>query len=131
VQNLLPAVRAGELAVPYSVETRFGLVDLADVGAAAAAVLAGPGHVGATYELGGPALVSVTDVARAAGEVLGRPVPARRTDIDPDVHPWLRAMFDYYEHHGLPTGPLPLRALLGREPTSVREVLIRELVSRT
>jgi uncharacterized protein YbjT (DUF2867 family) len=131
LQNLLPALRAGELAVPYCVDTPFGLVDLRDVAAAAAAVLTEPGHVGATYELGGPALVSVADVARTAGVVLGRPVPARRTDPDPDAHPWLRAMFDYYDRHGLPAGPLPLRALLGRTPTGVRDALARELVSRT
>ena len=28
-------------------------------------------------------------------------------------HPWLRAMFGYYDRHGLPVGTLPLRALLG------------------
>jgi len=126
VQNLLPAVRTGELAVPYSTETRFGLVDLDDVGAAAAVVLTETGHVGATYELGGPAPVSVTDVAAIATDVLGRPVTARRTDPDEDVHPWLRAMFDYYDRYGLPAGPLPLRALLGRDPASVRAVLERD-----
>ena len=32
----------------------------------------------------------------------------------PDVeHPWLRAMFAYYDRHGLPVGTLPLRALIG------------------
>lgn len=141
VQNLLPGLggSAGpELAVPYSVETRFGLVDLADVAAAAAVVITRPGHEGATYELGGPALVSVADVAAAAAHVLGRPVPVRR--IEPDAwaataggldvreREWLRAMFDYYDRYGLPTGPVPLGALLGRTPAGVRDVLARELV---
>ncbi|MEV5001809.1 SDR family oxidoreductase [Nocardioides sp. LML1-1-1.1] len=121
VQNLLPALRSGELAVPYAIDKPFGLVDLDDVGEATAVVLTTPGHVGATYELGGPALVTTADVARAAG------VPARRVDAEPDTHPWLRAMFDYYDDHGLPTGPLPLAALLGRTPTDVAEVLGREL----
>ncbi|MCR1784437.1 NmrA family NAD(P)-binding protein [Nocardioides carbamazepini] len=127
LQNLLPALRsarssaAGGLEVPYAVDTPFGMVDLHDVAAATAAVLTGEGHVGATYELGGPALVSVADVAAAAG------VTARRVPADGDVHPWLRAMFDYYDDHGLPTGGVPLRALLGRLPTSVAEVLARDL----
>ncbi|WP_278255398.1 NmrA family NAD(P)-binding protein [Nocardioides convexus] len=121
VQNLLPALRSGELAVPYAVDKPFGLVDLDDVGEAAAVVLTTPGHLGATYELGGPALVTTADVAGAAG------VPVRRVDAEPDTHPWLRAMFDYYDEHGLPTGPVPLAALLGRTPTDVAEVLAREL----
>jgi len=133
VQNLLPAVRdaasSGELAVPYAVDTVFGMVDLADVAAATAAVLTAEGHVGATYELGGPALVSVADVAAAAASVLGRPVTARRTAPPDDVHPWLQAMFDYYDDHGLPTGGLPLRTLLGRAPATVGEVLARDLAS--
>lgn len=120
-QNLLPALRSGELAVPYAVDRPFGLVDLADVGEATAVVLTTPGHLGATYELGGPALVTVADVASAAG------VPARRVDAEPATHPWLRAMFAYYDDHGLPTGPVPLAALLGRTPTDVAEVLGREL----
>ncbi len=121
VQNLLPALRGGELTVPYALDKPFGLVDLDDVGEAVAEVLATPGHVGATYELGGPALVTMTDVAAAAG------VPVRRVDPEPGTHPWLRAMFDYYDDFGLPTGPVPLAALLGRAPTDVAEVLGREL----
>lgn len=126
VQNLLPALRAarsaaGVLEVPYAVGTPFGMVDLQDVAAATAAVLTADGHVGATYELGGPALVSVADVAAAAG------LTATRVPAEGDVHPWLRAMFDYYDDHGLPTGGVPLRSLLGRAPTSVADVLAREL----
>lgn len=126
VQNLLPALRSarssGVLEVPYSVDTPFGMVDLQDVAAATAVVLTGDGHVGATYELGGPALVSIADVAAVAG-VTARRVPAPADD----VHPWLQAMFDYYDDHGLPTGGVPLRALLGRAPASVAEVLARDL----
>ncbi|GAA1532303.1 SDR family oxidoreductase [Nocardioides humi] len=125
VQNLLPAVRSarpsGVVEVPYAVDTLFGMVDLQDVAAATAVVLTGGEHAGATYELGGPALVSVADVAAAAG------VAARRVPAGDDVHPWLRAMFDYYDAHGLPTGGVPLRALLDRAPASVEQVLARDL----
>lgn len=131
VQNLLPlldpAADEPELAVPYDVSQPFGLVDLDDVGEAAAVVLTAPGHEGATYELGGPALVSVADLATAASELLGRPVNARRVAPPEDVHRWLAAMFAYYDEHGLPTGSVPLRALLGREPADVGAVLEREL----
>ncbi len=133
LQNLLPLLGRDTdgdepvLGVPYAVHRPFGLVDLADVGEAAAAVLLDDSHVGATYELGGAQLVTVADVAAAATEVLGRPVRAVRTEPPADVHPWLAAMFDYYDRHGLPAGPLPLRALLGREPHDVRTALRRDL----
>ena len=133
VQNLLPAVTAGAVSVPYSLETRFGLVDLDDVAQAAAVVLTEPGHDGATYELGGPALVSVAEVAAIASEVLGRPVTAAR--IDPDAwtgegldereRAWLHAMFGYYDAYGLPTGGRVLEALLGRTPAAVADVVTR------
>jgi nucleoside-diphosphate-sugar epimerase len=135
VQNFLPALRVGDLTVPYALDSPFGLVDLDDVAAATAAVLTTPGHVGATYELGGPALVGVADVATAATEVLGRPVVARRIEpgawhcdeLDAREQDWLRAMFAYYDEHGLPAGSVSLAALLGRPPAHVLDVLAREL----
>ncbi|MGH1562103.1 SDR family oxidoreductase [Mumia sp. DW29H23] len=139
VQNLLPGLAAESPAVrvPYAVDRPFGLVDLADVGEAAAVVLTEDGHVGATYELGGPTLVSLADVADAASTVLGEPVVAERLDpgtwaagpgaaMDPRERDWLLAMFAFYDAYGLPTGGVPLRALLGRSPHDVATVLRRE-----
>jgi uncharacterized protein YbjT (DUF2867 family) len=142
LQNSLPMIspEVETIEVPYDVDQPFGLVDLDDVAEAAATVLLDDTHVGATYELGGPGLVSVADVARAASALLGGQVEAVRVDPadwaarnpqpDTTTQEWLLAMFGYYDAHGLPAGPLPLRALLGREPHSLREVLIRELGSR-
>ena len=96
----------GPVRVPYAVTAPFGLLDLADLGAAAATVLLDDGHVGATYELA-TRLTSVAELAAEAG------VAAEQVD-DPGTHPWLSAMFAYYDRHGLPVGTLPLRALLGR-----------------
>jgi uncharacterized protein YbjT (DUF2867 family) len=139
VQNLIPELRADPpaLRLPYSTEKIFGLVDLVDVGQAAAVTLLEGGHVGATYELGGRA-VSVADVARGAEAVLGRAVAVERVDpehwartegagLAPRERDWLLKMFAYYDAHGLPTGPLPLGALLGREPTPLETTLRREL----
>lgn len=136
VQNFVPALQSGAdvLEVAYRVDRPFGLVDLDDVAEATAVVLLDPGHEGATYELGGPSPVTVADVAAAAGDVLGRPLTAARIDpqdwadgpgaaLDPRVRDWLLAMFAYYDDHGLPTGPVPLGALLGRAPTSLAESL--------
>ena len=96
--------------MPYDVHATFGFLDLADLGAAAATVLLDDGHVGATYELASR-VATVAELAAEAG------VTAERID-DPGTHPWLSAMFAYYDRHGLPVGTLPLRALLGPEPVS-------------
>ena len=97
---------SGPVRVPYDVHAVFGFADLADVGEAAAAVLLEEGHVGATYELASR-VATVAELAAEAG------VTAERVG-DPGTHPWLSAMFAYYDRHGLPVGTLPLRALLGR-----------------
>lgn len=132
LQNLVAlvdlAADSPEIAVPYAGDRLFGMVDLADVADCAATVLTEPGHAGATYELGGPELVSVSGVAEIASELVDRPVAARRIAPPPEAHPWLVAMFDYYDRHGLPSGPVPLRAVLGREPNDARVVLAREIV---
>jgi uncharacterized protein YbjT (DUF2867 family) len=92
--------------VPYDVHARFGFLDLADLGAAAAAVLTQEAHVGATYELASRQ-ASVAELAAEAG------LTARRV-ADPQAHPWLSAMFAYYDRHGLPVGTRVLEALLER-----------------
>jgi uncharacterized protein YbjT (DUF2867 family) len=92
--------------VPYSLDAPFGFLDLADLGRAAAVVLTEPGHSGATYELA-TRVATVRELAAEAG------VPARQVP-DPDTHPWLSAMFAYYDAHGLPVGTKVLEALLLR-----------------
>ena len=144
VQNLVDQLRQTPpaLSVPYSADARFSLVDLADVGEAAAVVLSQPGHLGATYELGGPDALCLHDVASVAGRVLGVPVRVTTTTpqewegspaaaaLDPDTRARLAAMFDYYDRYGLLAGSLVLRTLLGRAPSGVAEVIGRELTRR-
>lgn len=96
----------GPLDLPYSPDVPFGFLDLADLGRAAAVVLTEAGHGGATYELA-TRVATVRDLAAEAG------VPVRQVD-DPRTHPWLSAMFAYYDDHGLPVGTRVLAALLGR-----------------
>ncbi len=95
----------GPVEVPYSPDVRFGFLDLADLGRAAALVLTEPGHAGATYELASRQ-ASVRELADEAGVAVEQ-VP------DPDIHPWLSAMFAYYDTHGLLVGTRVLRSLLG------------------
>ncbi|MGF9754489.1 NAD(P)H-binding protein [Microvirga sp. 0TCS3.31] len=96
----------GPLDLPYSPDVRFGFLDLADLGRAAAVVLTEPGHTGSTYELA-TRVATVRELADEAG------VPVRRVD-DPGTHPWLSAMFAYYDAHGLPVGTNVLQGLLAR-----------------
>ena len=93
------------LDLPYSPDAPFGFLDLADLGRAAAVVLTEPGHVGATYELATRA-ATVRELADEAGVAVRR-VP------DPGTHPWLSAMFAYYDDHGLPVGTRVLETLVG------------------
>ena len=141
VQNLVPGLRADPpvLRVPYDPDRPFGLVDLADVAEAAARVLLDPvggAHDGATYELGGPRAVTVRDVAATASAVLGRAVvleqvtPAEAVaGLEAREAAWLTAMFAYYDAHGLPTGGVPLAALLDRAPSDLTTTLVRELAT--
>ncbi len=142
VQNLVPGLQADPpaLRLPYSTETTFGLVDLTDVGEAAAVTLLEDPHVGATYELGGPA-ASIADVGRGAESVLDRAVSVERVEpeewartegagLGQRERDWLLRMFANYDAYGLPTGSLPLAALLGREPTPLQVTLGRELLDR-
>ena len=93
--------------LPYSPDARFGFLELADLGRVAAVVLTDPGHGGATYELA-TRVATVRELATEAG-VSVRQVP------DPDTHPWLSAMFAYYDDHGLPVGTRVLGALLRQQ----------------
>ncbi|MDT9594026.1 NmrA family NAD(P)-binding protein [Nocardioides zeae] len=141
-QNLLPFWEAardtGTYRVPYDVDRPFTPVDLADVAAAVVAVLDDPATAHGTFELVGPEVLTSRDMAAALGEAAGRPVVAEpqpvaqwRAGVDPsgtrrDLDD-LAAMFDWYDTHGLVGSSLALRTLLGREPTTLRAALRRDL----
>ena len=95
-----------DLELPYDASAVFGFADLADVAEAAAVVLTEDGHVGATYELASR-VATPGELAAEAGHLATR--------IEASVsHPWLHAMFSYYDRYGLPVGTRPLDMLLSR-----------------
>jgi uncharacterized protein YbjT (DUF2867 family) len=130
--------QAGEYPVPYAAATRLGLVDLFDVGAAAAEVLLKPGHRDAIYELVGEPGMSQREVAAVLGRQLGRVVAVKEIPLKQ----WREAaegrgmggyqvdslvrMFRYYEAYGLTGAPNVLRWLLGRNPTTFADFARRE-----
>src|SRR5699024_3105398 len=146
IDNLVSGLRGSPpvINVAYSADASFGLIGLRNLGDAAARLLTTEDHVGATLELGGPELVTIRDVARAAGEVLGTEVglgatnpgawaaaQAARADSGSDARErrWLTATFDYYDQYGLPGGSTGIPAILGRRAGNVAEVLAEELRS--
>jgi uncharacterized protein YbjT (DUF2867 family) len=133
-QNLLPAALEGELAVPYSLDTPFSNVDLGDVARVAATVLAEAGHEGEVYDLAGPEVLSVREMAEQAGQVLGRPVTAVETDrgawergpgasLPEAARRDLLAMFESYDRVGLVGGSAWLWARLDHLPTTWSEAV--------
>ena len=133
MQNVLGGwktiVERGVYTVPYSVESRMSMVDLEDVAEAAAVVLTEPGHLGATYELAGPEVLTQTQVAEILSKHTKRPVHAEQVTIEawtrqaqasgmgPYQIETLTKMFHYYDRHGFWGNPHALSHLLGRTPT--------------
>jgi uncharacterized protein YbjT (DUF2867 family) len=141
MQNVLGGwkaiVESGVYTVPYAVEARMSMVDLEDVAQAAAVVLTEPGHLGATYELAGPEVLTQTQVAETLSKHLKRPVRAEQITIEA----WTRQaqasgmgeyqietlirMFQYYDRNGFWGNPHTLTSLLGRTPTKFEAFIKR------
>lgn len=142
MQNILAhwdqILEQGVYPVPYAVETRLGMVDLADVAEAAVTVVTEPGHAGATYELAGTEALLQTEISAILSQEIGRPVSAqtvsrkdweqraRASGLEDYGVDALIKMFRYYERYGFWGNPRVLGWLLGRPPTS-----LAALVSRT
>ncbi len=131
----------GVYPVPYSAGTRLGMVDLADVAAAVAAIFAAPEmHIGATYELATDERLSQTEVAAVLGESLGRTVQVEQQSLsawekqaraaglgDYQIETLLK-MFRYYDRYGLWGNGRVLTWLLGRAPVTF-EKFVRDIIS--
>jgi uncharacterized protein YbjT (DUF2867 family) len=121
----------GIYRVPYPVETKLSLVDLDDVAEAAALVLTGDGHSGATYELVGTPPMSQIEIAETFGHALHRAVRAeaepvaawtqraRSAAMDNYQLETLAKMFQAYARDGLCANPNVLGWLLKHPPTSL------------
>jgi uncharacterized protein YbjT (DUF2867 family) len=128
---------SGIYRVPYPVETRLSLVDLADIAEAAATVLTNSRHSGATYELVGTPPLSQIEVAETFGTALKKPVRAetettesweqraRAIGMDDYSRETLIKMFRAYARDGLTGNSNVLGWLLGRPPTSLADFAAR------
>ncbi|OZF45397.1 NmrA family NAD(P)-binding protein [Rhodococcus sp. 14-1411-2a] len=124
------------LVVPYSLDTKFSFVSLEDVAEVAARILVegAERHHGATYELGGPEMLSVRDVVLLVETMTGRSVAMESIGVDdwmrlhgselsPDAHQRLSAMFEYYDDRDFLASSAVTATLLGRSPTPIRALV--------
>lgn len=141
MQNVLPyweyIIKKQIYRVPYPVNTYLSLVDLEDVATVASIVLTEPGHIGATYELAGPEVLTPTEMARILSRHLKRFIraetlpletwkqQARVVGIDGYQLETLIKMFRYYGNFGFWGNSNVLRWLLRRPPTTFSEFVKR------
>jgi NAD(P)H dehydrogenase (quinone) len=129
------AIAAGEI-VTNSGTGKWAPVARKDCAAAAAAVLATPGHEGKTYNITGPDLISERDFAKLLTEITGKRV--RVVDVDDDTYiagaiktgvpaafAKMGASFGTATRESyLNIKSETLEILIGHRPQSVRELLI-------
>lgn len=115
-------LKTGALAEPWSNETRFSRVDYRDVAEVAAIALTEDRLLDGTFELCAEGHLNRYDVAGLLGDILGRKVLAQKVDpasLGEEAKP-MRPMFEHYDRLGLLGNALTLRAILKREPRTLR-----------
>jgi len=133
MQNLAvewPEILAtGRYRRPYSPQVPMAMVDLADLGEAAARVLTGEDYVGGSFELSSAPCLSHAGMAAILSTILGRTITAEARSIadwaekaparfGPAAIEIYATMCRHYDEHGLPGGNARVLAMiLGREPT--------------
>ncbi len=106
-------------------------VDYRDVAEVAAIALTEERLLYGTFELCADGNLNRHDVAALMDEVIGRKIDAAAPSFgnwsaeakiphDQDQMGALKAMYDWYDKHSLLGSPLTLRAILGREPRTLR-----------
>jgi NAD(P)H dehydrogenase (quinone) len=112
VRQAAPMVASGRAVIPPD-ESPIGYVTRADCAAAAAAVLSTPGHENKAYDITGPELLGVREIAAAASAVTGKPIEVVQGGAE------TRPGFGRPAMAFTTTDVLDLT---GRPPTSVREL---------
>ena len=121
----------GVFAEPYSAEKPVTRVDYRDVAEVAAIALTEDRLLHGAFELGANGELDRHGVAAVMGEVLGREIKAQVAPFEAwadkaglpregPLRPGLKAMYAWYDEHGFLGNPLALRAILGREPRTLK-----------
>jgi uncharacterized protein YbjT (DUF2867 family) len=140
LEPLLPQLReAGVHAMPFSIDVKFNVVDLADVAEAVAEAVTSPRWRFGSYELAGPEALSQRDMAATLSQLLGRRIEAQalplevmreraaRAGASADRVEQMSIMNGHYDRHGMLGNPLVLQLLLGRPPTTFAQYAARVL----
>jgi len=124
-------LETGVFAEPWSSETRFTRVDYRDVAEVAAIALTEDRLLYGTYQLCSEGNLNRHEVAALMSDVLGRHIEAGRAGAPSsgsgvngadDASP-MDKMFAWYDKRGLLGNALVLRAILGREPRTLKAYL--------
>ncbi|MBG9472157.1 SDR family oxidoreductase [Priestia megaterium] len=123
-------------------ETRICMIDLEDLAEAASIILTSPGHIGATYELCGPANLSLSDMIAAMEQHFGHKIKVETPQDamfaaqlknlgvgDYQVNTLLK-MFQHYNEHGFIGNPNVLTWILGRKPNNFSSFILRALKNK-
>ncbi len=127
-------------SLPYSKHAKASYVDYRDVAEVAALALTSDQLGYGTFELCAPGMVDRVELVALMSEAIGRPIEAGESPFDewtkaahiPEgyMREGMRTMYANYNQYGFPGGnALVLRAILGREPRTLRQY-IQELANR-
>ena len=113
---------SGVYGEPWSTETRFTRVDYRDVAEVAAIALTEDRLLYGTFELCAEGNMNRHDLAALMSEVLGKQVKPIKIELPAQANmpPKLTRMFDWYDKHALLGNSTTLRAILRREPRTLR-----------
>ena len=123
------AVESGKYGEPWSAQTKFSRVDYRDVAEVAAIGLTEGRLNYGTFGLSAPGHLNRGEVAALMSEVAGVTIEATTPPAPDGAGAEIKKMFAWYDRHGLVGNPLILRAILGREPRSLR-AYFEELAAR-
>ena len=124
----------GSFTLPYSKQAKVCYVDYRDVAEAAAIALTEDKLDYGTFELCAPGMVNRLEIAKMMSDALGRTIEAGELPFDKwaqaaqipegSMKEGMRHMFADYDQYGFPGGnALVLRAILGREPRTLRQYI--------
>ena len=126
--------------MPFGIEAKFNIVDLADLAEAVVNVSTMDGHEFATYQLAGPQALNQIEMARIISEETGKPIVAEPKHVDefasaakkngmpPDRIEQLCIMNEHYNKHGLKGNSNVLEWILGRPATTFATYIKNNLV---
>lgn len=132
LERMWPSVLdGGALSEPFSKKARIARVDYRDIAEVAAIALLDDRLTYGTFELCADEILNREEIALLISEVLGRRIePAESTfgswtskaglPNDDRQKLLLKSMYDYFGTHGAYGNSLTLRAILGREPRTLR-----------